>query len=304
MVQVLDETQVRRLLRYEELIPVIEQALIAFSAAQVVQPARQMLDVRPHGGHFAAMPAIAPFGMGVKLVSFFPGNVGVPTHHALIALFRPETGEPLAVMDGRLVTEMRTAAASAVATKALARRDAAVLAILGTGAQAEAHAEALPLVRHFKEIRIWGRRPERARHLASLVGAVAMESAEEAVRGADVVVTATSAMDPVLQGAWLAPHAHVNAVGWRGPKGRELDDLAMRGAFVVADSRESVLNEAGDVLLSGASVGAELGEILAGTKTVPQGMRTVFESVGLAVEDIAAAALVRDLLAPQSDLMS
>ena len=298
MLPFLDEARVHAVLRMEELIPAVERALIAFSAGRVAQPVRQMLSVEPHGGNFAAMPAAGEVGMGVKLVSFYPGNAAraLPTHLAVIVLFRPETGEPLAVMDGRLITEMRTAAASAVATRAMAVPDARVLAILGTGTQARAHVEALRLVRGFDEVRVWGRTPERAQHLAADVGAVAMASAEQAVRDADVVVTATSSMEPVLLGAWLAPTAHVNAVGWRGPRGRELDDEAMRGAFVVADSREAVLREAGDVLLSGADIRAELGEVLADAKPVPSKSWTVFKSVGIAVEDIAAARLVYDRL--------
>ena len=225
MLPFLDEARVHAVLRMEELIPAVERALIAFSAGRVAQPVRQMLSVEPHGGNFAAMPAVGEVGMGVKLVSFFPGNAAraLPTHLAVIVLFRPETGEPLAVMDGRLITEMRTAAASAVATRAMAVPDARVLAILGTGTQARAHVEALRLVRGFDEVRVWGRTPERAQRLAADVGAVAMASAEQAVRDADVVVTATSSMEPVLLGAWLAPTAHVNTVGWRGPRGRELD---------------------------------------------------------------------------------
>jgi thiomorpholine-carboxylate dehydrogenase len=298
MLPFFDEAQVRAVLRMEDLIPAVEQALIAFSAGRVAQPVRQMLTVEPQGGFFGAMPAAGEVGMGVKLVTFYPGNAGrgLHTHMAMILLFDPETGEPLAVMDGRLITEMRTAAASAVATRALAAPDAGVLAILGTGVQARVHVEALRLVRTFQEVRIWGRTPAKAARLAEELGAVAMPSAEDAVRGADVVVTATSSLEPVLQGAWLAPHAHVNAIGWRGPKGRELDEAAMRGAFVVADSREAVLRESGDVLLSGAEVQTELGEILAGTRQVPPGMRTVFESVGMAVEDVAAARLVHDRL--------
>jgi ornithine cyclodeaminase/alanine dehydrogenase-like protein (mu-crystallin family) len=298
----LDEARVRAVLRMEELIPAVERALVAFSAGKVAQPPRQMLSVDPHGGHFGAMPAAGEVGMGVKLVTFYPGNAGrgLPTHMAMILLFRPETGEPLAIVDGRLITEMRTAAASALATRAMAAANASVLAILGTGVQARAHVEALRLVRDFREVRIWGRTTERAERLARDVGAMAIASAEEAVRGADVVVTATSSMEPVLLGDWLAPGSHVNAVGWRGPKGRELDDAAMHGAFVVADSREAVLREAGDVLLSGATVEAELGEVLAGEKPAPPGMRTVFESVGIAVEDVAAAQLVYDRLHGQS----
>ena len=237
--------------------------------------------------------------MGAKLVTFYPGNAarGVPTHSALIVLFRPDTGEPLAIMDGRLITEMRTAAVSAVATRAMAAEDARVLAILGSGVQARSHAEALRLVRDFEEIRVWSRTPEHAERFAAEVGARAM-SAADAVRDADVVVTATASMDPVLKGAWLKPGAHVNAIGWRGPKGRELDDEAMRN-IVVVDSREAVLRESGDVLLSGAEIYAELGEVVAGTRPVRRGATTVFESVGIAIEDVTAAKLVYSRLRDQ-----
>jgi ornithine cyclodeaminase/alanine dehydrogenase-like protein (mu-crystallin family) len=293
MLPFFDEARIRAVLRMEELIPAIEQALIGFSAGRIVQATRQMLTVAPHGGFFGAMPAAGADGLGVKLVSFYPGNAAhdLPTHLALILLFRPETGEPLALLDGRLITEMRTAAASAVATRALADPRAEVLAILGTGVQAHVHVEAMRLARDFREVRIWGRSFAKARALAAEVGAVAVESAEAAVRGADVVVTATSATEPVLRGAWLGPRTHVNAVGWRGPTGRELDDETMRGAWIVADSREQVLKESGDVLLAGVDVDAEIGEVLAGARMPPPGRRTVFESVGIAVEDLAAAQL-------------
>jgi ornithine cyclodeaminase/alanine dehydrogenase-like protein (mu-crystallin family) len=296
VIRFVDETEVRRALRMPDLIAEMRRALVDFSAGRVAQPARQMLDAPAPGAHFAAMPAAGAVGMGAKLVGIYPGNaaLGLPTHLALVVLFRPETGEPLAVLDGRLITGMRTAAVSAVATDALARPGAQVLAILGSGVQARSHAEALRLIRPIEEIRVWSRTAEHAERFAAEVGAVVAPDAEAAVRGADVVVTATAATTPVLHGAWLDPGAHVNAVGWAGPNGRELDDAAMRQAAVVADSRDGVLREAGDVLLSGATIHAELGEILAGTKTVPEGVRTVFESVGMAVEDIAAARLVHD----------
>jgi len=293
MLRFLDEAAVRAVLRMDELIEAVEQALIAFSAGRVEQPVRQI--VKSHDGFFGTMPAGGPdVGMGVKLVTFYPDNaaLGLHTHNAVIALFRPETGEPLAIMDGRLITELRTAAASAVATRALAKADAQVLAILGTGVQARSHVEALRLVRPFREVRIWGRTAENAERCAADVGAVAVASAEEAVEGADVVVTVTSSAEPVLRGAWLGPLTHVNAVGWSGPTGRELDDDVVRGAFIVADSREAVLKEAGDILVPGAGVDAEIGEVLAGTKRAPAGKRTIFESVGIAVEDVAAASLV------------
>lgn len=288
----LDEEQIRAVLRMEELIPAMETALVEFSAGRVAQPVREMLSVEPHGGYFGAMPAAGSVGVGAKLVTFFPGNAaqGLHTHAAIVLLFRPETGEPLAIMDGRLITEMRTAAVSAVATRAMAAKDARVLAVLGSGVQARSHVEALRLVRDFREIRVWSRTPDHAERFAAEIGAKAMD-AEEAVRGADVVVTATSAREPILQGSWLQPGAHVNAVGWPGPKGRELDTDAMRNVVVV-DSREAVLKESGDVLLSGADIHAELGEVLTGAKPVPPGVTTVFKSVGIAVEDVAAADLV------------
>jgi thiomorpholine-carboxylate dehydrogenase len=222
----------------------------------------------------------------------------LPTHAAVIVLFRPETGEPLAIMDGRLITEMRTAAVSAVATKAMAAEDPKVLAVLGSGVQARSHVEALGLVCDFAQIRIWSRTPEHATRFAAEIDARAM-AAEDAVRGADVIVTATSAREPVLKGAWLKAGAHVNSVGWPGPQGRELDDDVMRNLLVV-DTRAAVLNEAGDVLLSGAEIYAELGEVLTGAKPVPRDVTTVFKSVGMAVEDIVAAQLVFERVCAQA----
>jgi ornithine cyclodeaminase/alanine dehydrogenase-like protein (mu-crystallin family) len=290
------EAQVRSVLRMEDLLPAMERALIDFSAGRIAQPVRELLPVEPHGGYFAAMPAAGASEVGAKLVAFYPGNAahGLPTHLAMILLFRAETGEPLAIMDGRLITEMRTSAVSAVATRALAAQDARVLAILGTGVQARSHVEALRLVRDFEEIRVWGRTREHAERFAADVSAKVM-GAEQAVRDADVVVTATSSAEPVLRGAWLKPGALVNAVGWRGHKSRELDDDVMRNIIVV-DSRAAALKEAGDLILTGAEIHSELGEILAGAKSPPRGLTTVFRAVGLAVEDVAAANLVFNLL--------
>jgi len=210
----------------------------------------------------------------------------------MILLFRPDTGEPLAVMDARLITEMRTAAVSAAATRRLAAPDSRVLALLGSGVQARAHLQALMLVRHFAEVRVWSRTAEHAERFAEQHNAKAM-SVEAAVRDADVVVTATNALQPILEGAWLKPGAHVNAVGAPRPDWRELDDRAMANTLVV-DSREAVLKESGDVILSKAKIYAEIGEIFAGVKEAPLPATTVFKSVGIAVEDIAAAKLVYD----------
>jgi len=244
------------------------------------------------------MPAVTEDGMGAKLVCFFPKNAGsqVPTLLAMIALFEPETGQPLAFLDGRLITEMRTAAVSAAVTKYLApNNDRRVLALLGSGVQAKAHLQALRHVCQFDEVRVWSRTPDRAQRFAALHGAKAMEL-EPAVRGADVIVTATNALEPFLKGEWLKRGAHINAVGSPRPTWRELDDVAMHNTLIV-DSREAVLKESGDVILSGAPIFAEAGELFAGLKVPQRSETTVFKSVGIAVEDIAAARLVYDAVA-------
>ncbi|HYX82672.1 MAG TPA: hypothetical protein VE714_09790 [Gemmatimonadales bacterium] len=286
----LDENAVQQRLRYEDLIPVIADALAALSAGRVVQPVRSVLPVAPHHGFFAVMPAYAS-SLGAKLVTFYPQNVGVHTHHALIVMFKAETGEPLAVMDGRLITEMRTAAASAVATQRLARPDAAVLGILGSGVQAKSHLAALRHVRSFKEVRVWS--PRHAPAFAKAHGVKAVPSAADAVRGADVVVVAASSTTPILQARWLSPGTHVNAIGATRPDWRELDDDLVTTARVFVDSREAALRESGDVIAARGEV-TEIGAVVAG---VVPGRRndeeiTLFKSVGVAVEDVAAAALV------------
>ena len=290
----LDEDRIREFLSWDRLIPAMENALIEFSHGNVLQPVRNMLSVEEGKRYLGIMPAVAREAMGAKLVSFYPGNegTGIPTHHAMIVLFRPDTGEPLAVMDGRLITEMRTAAVSAAVTKHLAAPDGRVLALLGSGVQAHAHCEALSRVRRFDEVRVWSRTAAHAERFARLHNAKAMPAAD-AVDGADVVVTATNALRPILEGAWLKPGAHVNAIGSPRPDWRELDDEAMANLLVV-DSRAAVLQESGDVILSGAQIYAEAGEIFAGSKPAPRSETTVFKSVGIAVEDIAAAKLVYD----------
>ena len=287
----LDESAVGRLLRMEEVIPAMERALADFSSGTVVQPVRTMLPVDEHGGFLGLMPAYTGSALGTKLVGFYPRNTDVPTHHATILLFRPETGEPLVSMDGRLITEVRTAAVSAVATKHLARSDASVLAIIGSGVQARSHLEALRLVREFREVRVWS--PRRADAFAQEHAVDAAASAEEAVRGADVVVTATTSPTPVLFGEWLSPGVHINAVGAPRPDWRELDDEVLRRAKVYVDSREAAMKESGDVIAAG-EVFAEIGEVAAGTRPGRQSDEevTLFKSLGLAVEDVATAELV------------
>jgi ornithine cyclodeaminase/alanine dehydrogenase-like protein (mu-crystallin family) len=288
----LNEEQVRQHLRMEELIPAMEKALIDFSSAKVTQPVRSVITVDPPGGFFGMMPALTSEGLGIKIVTFYATNAerGIPTHMATIFLVDPETGTALAVMDGRLITEMRTAAVSAAATKFLAPPDAKVLAILGSGVQARSHAEALRIVRNFEEIHIWSPTREHAERFAREIGAKAM-SAEEAVRNADVVVTATNSKAAVLKGSWLKPGCHINAVGACRPDWRELDDEAMQ-KVVFVDSREAAMKESGDIILSGGKIYAELGEVLAGKLPSHASETTIFKSLGMAVEDIAAALLV------------
>jgi len=275
------------------LIPAMEKALIDFSAGRVTQPVRSIISIDPPGGFLGLMPALAPGGLGLKAVTFYPSNAerGIPTHMATIFLVDPQTGTPLAIMDGRLITEMRTAAVSAAATKLLASPDAKVLGILGSGVQARSHVEALSFVRQFEETRVWSPTLEHAERFAQEIGATAT-SVEEAVRDADVIVTVTSSKAPVLKGDWLKPGCHVNAVGACRPDWRELDDEAMKRSIVFVDSREGALKESGDVILSAAKIHAELGEALAGKVPSHANETTIFKSLGMAVEDIAAATLV------------
>jgi thiomorpholine-carboxylate dehydrogenase len=286
----LSEKEVRALLRMEELIPAMADALRELSAGKVEQPIRLILQVAEHQGFFGVMPAYGG-ALGAKLVTFYPNNQGIPTHHAMVLLFRPETGEPLVTMDGRLITEMRTAAVSAVATDHLARADTPVLAILGSGVQAQSHLEALRIVRKFREVRVWS--PRQSREFASKFGVSAAASAEEAVRGADVIVVATSATTPVLRGEWLSPGVHINAVGATRPNWRELDDEVLRKARIYVEAREAATKESGDIIAAGM-IFAELGEVVAGAKPGRQSddETTLYKSVGVAIEDIRSADLV------------
>jgi ornithine cyclodeaminase/alanine dehydrogenase-like protein (mu-crystallin family) len=299
-----DETAVRAALHYADLIAAMERALAAYSLGQTIHPVRTILTLEEGKRYLGVMPAVFGDIMGAKLVSFFPGNEGTQfhTHNATVLLLNARTGEPLAAVDGRLITEMRTAAVSAAVSKYLMPVESRVLAVLGSGVQAHSHVAALSQVAHFDEIRIWSRTPEHAQRFAREHGAVAMQ-ADEAVREADVVVVATSATTPVLQGAWLKPGAHVNAVGANRPDWRELDDAAMAHTVIV-DSRQAAAQESGDVVLSRAPIYAEAGELFARTKPAPRGETTIFKSLGLAVEDLAAAELVltRADSAPQQEV--
>ncbi|HEY1987799.1 MAG TPA: ornithine cyclodeaminase family protein [Terracidiphilus sp.] len=299
----LTEEEVRAHLAYEDLIPAIRQALMDYSAGLVEQPARMILRAGNTEGYrngwFAVMPVVHGDVMGVKTVTFYPGNaeLGLHTHMAMMELLNRATGEPLAVMDGRLITEMRTAAVSAVAFKSLIPghfdRVPESLGILGSGVQAKAHIEALGHVwPERREVRIWSPNRAHAEKLAAETGGRAVEIEEAA--GADVVLTATASTTPVLQGRWLGANALILAVGATGATVRELDDEVMGTSFVVAESRTCVERESGDVRLSGAKVEAEIGEVLLGTSgaVIPRAGRVLFKTVGMAIEDLTAARIV------------
>jgi ornithine cyclodeaminase len=292
----LDDAAVRRLLRLDALLAAVREALIDLSAGRVVQPLRSVMDIPQAQGLLFMKPALTRGALATKLITLMPGNAarGLPTLLATIVLMDPATGRTLAVMDGTWITALRTAAVSALAVDALTSPGAKVVAMLGSGALARTHALALRAVRQIDEIRVWSRNPENVSRCAAEIEAVPFASAEEAVRGADIVCTVTNASEPVLRGAWLKRGALVAAIGAPRPTWRELDDAAMRNTLVV-DSREAARTESGDVILSGATPGAEIGEILAGTRPAPApGETVVFKALGQAVEDAVAARLVYD----------
>ena len=301
---VLAARDVHELLGYRECADVMRQALADLARGQIQQPLRTVVRPRDAAGFMGLMPAYSPDGYGLKAICVTPGNpaVGKDAHQGGVMLFAADTGEPLALVNASAITEIRTAAVSAVATGLLARPGAAELAIIGTGVQGRAHAHALAATRPLTGIRMTGRDVARARkvaaELAEALGlpVTAAGSVPEAVDGAGIVVTATSSAQAVLRREWLAAGSHVNAVGACLPHAREIDTATMAEAAVFADSRESVRSESGDYLLAaqeGADnpVRAELGELLTGTASgrADDGEITVFESLGLAAEDLAAA---------------
>jgi len=239
-------------------------------------------------------PAQVGNALVTKLITLVPSNAarGIPSLLATIVLMDPASGRPLAVMEGARLTALRTAAASAVAAKALAARRSLTLGILGSGVLARSHAQMMRLVRPIETIKVWSPTSAHARACAIDIGGQACDTAEEAVRGSDIVCTVTNAQTPVLLGRWLKPGAFVAAVGAPRPTWRELDDEAMRN-LVVADQREAAEKESGDVILSGAAIYAEIGEILGGKLDRPtEGTTVIFKSLGLAIEDAVAAELV------------
>ncbi|GFR67880.1 ketimine reductase mu-crystallin [Elysia marginata] len=305
--------KVLSVLSYKLLIDAVERGLGLFSKSKsssgqdanrssVDQPVRTTVAV-PNKGFLGCMPVYieADELLVTKLVTFFPKNENVPTHNAVVAVFHANTGVPRAFLDGDTITTRRTAAASVVATKHLANGKPTVLAILGSGTQAASHYEAFcETFSSLKQVRVWNHKPERAKEFANKDerrhNCVACESVEDAVRGADVIVTVTSSSSPVLMAQWVKPGAHINGVGACRPEWAEIDPNLMRSAVVYVDSREGALQESGDVLLSKAEVYAEIGEVVNGTKTAHTDKTTVFKSLGMAVEDAVAAKIVLDEL--------
>jgi len=288
------DAEVRRLLGLEALIPAVRAALIDLSARRVVQPLRSVMEIPPDQGVLFLKPVLVGGVLATKLITQIPANAarGLPTMQATIVLMDATTGRTLAVMDATWLTALRTAAASAVAVDCLTTRSPKVVALLGSGVLARTHAAALRAVRPVSEIRVWSRNPENVARCAFEVEGIAKDTAEEAVRGADIVCTVTTAREPVLKGAWLKHGALVAAVGAPRPNWRELDDEAMANV-VIADSYEAAAQESGDVILSGAKVTAEIGEILAGARAAPPaGSTIVFKTLGQAVTDAVAARLV------------
>ncbi len=309
--RLLTEAHVRALLPLSDLITAMETALARFSAGEVLQPVRSVLMVGPQKAYFGLMPAYVadPPQLGAKIVTVFDDNHarGLPSHLATILLLDPDTGALIALMDGRYITEARTAAVSAVSARHLARPEASTLAILGAGVQARSHLEAIAAVRPIRQARIWSpTASSRERFVAEMKGHVpaaltAASSAEAAVRGADVVVLVTSSPTPVLDHAWVAPGTHVISVGACRPNHREMDPALVAASRLVVDSRAAALVESGDVVggiaegrFSAAHVTGELGDVVRGAltgRTSPDEI-TIFKSLGMAVEDVVAADLV------------
>jgi ornithine cyclodeaminase/alanine dehydrogenase-like protein (mu-crystallin family) len=305
-VLVLNQEEVERLLDMEGCIEAMAGALSSLARGEVHMPLRFLVAPPDEPSLIGLMPSHRAGDTPVyalKTVCVFPDNPkrGLDAHQGTVTLFDGETGELRAVMNASAITAIRTAAVSAVATRLLAREDARELGVLGAGVQARTHLEALRLVRDFERVRIYSPTAEHARSLADEAGADAVASAEEAVRGADVVVTATSSSDPVLERSWLKEGAHVNAIGGRPPQMRELDHATVADSSFFVDRRESAEAEAGDYreALEAGAIGsdhikAEIGEVLIGAapgRTSPEEL-TVFRSLGLAVEDLAAAEYV------------
>jgi ornithine cyclodeaminase/alanine dehydrogenase-like protein (mu-crystallin family) len=306
--RILNQAEVTALLPMAECVEAMDGALRTLSSGGALLPLRSVLRLPEGRGLFGVMPAAlaAPDTLGLKAIAICTGNEGteLDTHQGLVILFDPKRGVPIAVMDASSITAIRTAAVSGLATRALAREDAGDLAIVGSGVQARSHLEAMAVVRRIRRVRAWSPNP---RQLAGYVAAArdrlgitveAMRGPRETVEGADLICTVTGSPTPVVEGEWVADGAHINAVGSSLPTSRELDTRAMVRGRLIVDRRESALNEAGDFLIprregaiTDAHIVGELGDVLLGRvpgRTAAKEI-TIFKSLGIAVEDLAAA---------------
>jgi ornithine cyclodeaminase len=309
--RLLTEQHVHSLLPMGDLIAAMESALAKFSAREVLQPVRSVLTIGPTHAYYGLMPAYIPSppSLGAKIVTVFGDNHkrNLPSHLATIFLLDPETGGLLAIMDGRYITEARTAAVSAVSTRFLSRPDAATLAIIGSGVQARSHLEAYQHVRQLKEVRIWSPRSQSRQQFVDSMSRqfampiIASDTAEAAVRGADLIVLVTSSPTPVIEHQWVSDGAHVVCVGACRPTQQEMPPHLVQRSRLYVDSREAALAESGDVVMNIASglfdashIRGELGELVLGRVAGRAADRdiTIFKSLGMAVEDVVAADLV------------
>ncbi|XP_065109715.1 ketimine reductase mu-crystallin [Paramisgurnus dabryanus] len=299
----LGRDELERLITFEDLIPKLESAMGKFSkrdSSEIIQPVRSVVPIQKHNGFLGLMPAyMAAEGiLCTKMVAFYKREEGCsfPSTQATVLLFDPEQGHVTAIMNGEAITATRTAAVSAISAKLLKPATSEVLCILGSGQQARSHYDVFTKVFKFKEVRVWSRRRETAqRFVDDLQDPVRVcSSVKEAVTGADVIVTATGASEPILLGEWVKSGAHIAAVGACRPDWRELDDVLMRDAVVYVDSREGANAESGDIVMSGAQVFAELGEVINGSLPAQREKTTVFKSLGMGIQDAVSAKLLFD----------
>jgi alanine dehydrogenase len=304
--QYLDKQSIASLLPMQECISVMERMFRSLAAGECLQPLRSLMWLPDKSGLLGMMPGYAgsPEILGIKVITIFHANhaLGLPSHQGIVILFDAKQGTPILLLDAATITAIRTAAASAVATRLLAREDATRLAILGTGEQAEQHAQAIALVRPLTAITIWGRNEMHAENLALKLNGThkihIATSVQEAVEDADIICTVTSSPQPVLMGEWIPPGVHINAVGSCTPVTRELDTQTVVRSKIYTDRYESLFKEAGEFLipknegfLNESAVQGEIGEVLAGTKPGRGNAAeiTLFKSLGIAAEDLFAA---------------
>jgi alanine dehydrogenase len=308
---ILSEDEVQSLADVEELISALERAHIQYSTGKAVMPVRLVVPLPQIAGRVTSMPAYLDEdkALGMKVVTYFPNNPQqkLPAILATVMLFSADTGKMIAAMDGNYITAIRTACVSAMATKALANRNTPVLGVLGAGVQARAHIRALTRIRPITEIKVYDISEASARELQAMLqpevaGKIAVvASAREAIVGADLLVTVTTAKEPIVKAEWLKPGVHINAVGSHRPELREIDGATFAGAKIVVDSREAIMAECGDILLAiqektitADSVHAEIGEILAGHRSgrSRSDEKTIYKAVGIAIQDVATAHLI------------